>query len=174
MYNLVDKRCVSTEWFTPPEILAPVRDILGDPIPLDPCTTEENPTKACRFFTPVNNGLIQPWGASAFVNPPYGRELYSWVEKVVLEASLGVRIILLVSASSRWDQERWQKMYSPELTTFLMIKGRVKFLSSDNTRASGSPPYPSVMYFYNLSPDVVADEFGHMGTVVEQKVRRQK
>lgn len=169
MANLVDKKCASTEWFTPPEILEPVRKTFHGQIQYDPCTTYDNPTKAFRFTTKNENGLIGTWPGSTFVNPPYGKDLYDWIEKVVTEAKGGLRIILLVSASSRWDQAKWQSIYIPELTTFVMPRGRVKFLNEEGIRMK-SPPYPSVLYFYNIDPRDVKECFGHLGTVVKQEV----
>jgi len=170
MTNLVDKKCISTDWFTPPEILEPVRAVLGGSIPLDPCTASHNPTQAYKFcFLGGHDGLTIPWLISAFVNPPYGKELYKWISKTVWEASLGVQIVFLVSASSRWDQAKWQRLYSPNLTTFVMPRGRVKFLDASGVQQK-SPPYPSILYFYNIDPKTVLQHFGHLGTVVKQEV----
>lgn len=168
--NLVDKKCISTQWFTPPEILDPVRELFGG-IDLDPCTIESNPTEANNWFTEDEDGLGAEWHYcdNAFVNPPYGKALYTWIEKVVTEAASGMKIVLLVSASSRWDQAKWQRIYSPQLTTFVMPRGRVKFLDENGVQQK-SPPYPSVLYCYNIDPADVAKAFGHLGTVVEQKV----
>lgn len=171
MINLVDKKCISTEWFTPPEILEPVRGVLGGSIPLDPCTASHNPTQAEEFYYrggPMD-GLKEDWFSPAFVNPPYGKELYDWISKTVAQAWYERPIVLLVSASSRWDQAKWQAIYSPELTTFVMPRGRVKFLDASGVQQK-SPPYPSVLYFYNIDPKIVHQHFGHLGTVVKQEV----
>ena len=168
--SLVDKSCQSVEWYTPPEILDAVREVLGSPIPLDPCTTPENPTGALDFYTPREDGLQQVWTRPAFVNPPYGKALYGWLQKVAEVPEGGIPVVLLVSASSRWDQIKWQRLYSPALTCFCMPVGRVKFLTPDGTRSKGSPPYPSLLYFYNLSPEKVAAAFAHLGTTVRQDV----
>lgn len=174
MKMLPDKSCKSVEWYTPPEILVPVRAILGDPIPLDPCSPadDSNPTRAAQFLTPESrpDGLQAVWDAPAFVNPPYGRALYSWITKTTEAAALGTPVALLVAASSRWDQEGWQRLYTPELTCFHMPRGRVKYLSPTGERAK-SPPYPSLLYFYNLPPASVAEHFAHLGTTVRQDVR---
>jgi len=174
MTNLVDKKCISTEWYTPPEILEPVRNLFGGNIGLDPCTNmEKNPTKADWVIGLPQDGLEAQWiearGKTVFVNPPYGKALYDWISKVVLEAFRGLKIVLLVSASSRWDQAKWQKIYSPELTTFVMPRGRVKFFNAEGVRMK-SPPYPSVLYFYNIDPADVKKHFGRLGTVVKQEV----
>ena len=170
MSNLVDKKCATTEWFTPPEILEPVRELFGGRIWFDPCTTEDNPTRADGFITEKEevNGLTYAWINKTFVNPPYGKQLYDWIEKTVSEALRGYQIVLLVSASSRWDQERWQKIYSPKLTAFCMPKGRVKFLNAEGVRCK-SPPYPSLLFFYNIPAQDVARVFRKVGTVVRQE-----
>jgi hypothetical protein len=41
----------------------------------DPC-----PTK------PLENGLESAWGNVNFVNPPYGRKISKWIEKVMRKA----------------------------------------------------------------------------------------
>ena len=52
---------------------------------LDPCADENN-HKCKKFFTREQNGLLQDWGGdSVFVNPPYGKEIYDWVEKCYWE-----------------------------------------------------------------------------------------
>jgi hypothetical protein len=176
MTNLVDKKCISTEWYTPPEILEPVRKLFGGEIGLDPCTSKGNPTQATIHLTPIQDGLSRNWRNAysekwgVFVNPPYGKSLYDWIHKVTMEAEwASLSIVLLVSASSRWDQKKWQRIYSPELTTFVMPVGRVKFLDAEGNRHK-SPPYPSVLYFYNIDPKDVKEHFGHLGTVVRQEV----
>lgn len=172
MSNLVDKRCISTEWYTPPEILEPVRKLFWGRISCDPCTSYTNPTIADRIGyldgEYPKDGLKMSWEDNTFVNPPYGKELYLWIEKTVCEAKKGYKIVLLVSASSRWDQKKWQRIYSPELTTFVMPIGRVKFLDSQGVRHK-SPPYPSVLYFYNIESMDVYDCFHTVGTVVQQR-----
>lgn len=175
MANLVDKKCASTEWFTPPEILEPVRELFGGEIFYDPCTSANNPIGATTFccidipedsrFLQSANGLENGWWDKAFVNPPYGKQLYAWIEKTVVEAARGLRIVLLVSASSRWDQAKWQKIFSPGLTAMCMPRGRVKFLDANGVRHK-SPPYPSLLFFYNLPVEEVAECFKEVGKVV--------
>jgi len=167
MTNLVDKQCKSVDWFTPPEILEPVRKLFGGDIFLDPCTTYDNPTGAIALITEEQDGLsVDYWYHGTFVNPPYGKQLYDWIEKTVAEATRGHWIVLLVSASSRWDQDRWQKIFSPNLTAMCMPRGRVKFLNADGVQMK-SPPYPSLLFFYNIDPVDVQEHFGEIGKVVK-------
>ncbi len=67
------------------------------PIEIDPCTTEENPTKARVYYTESSNGLAQSWNTNGlvYVNPPYG-QLQVWMEKCATETKTGTDIVALV------------------------------------------------------------------------------
>ena len=101
------------EWFTPPKILDPVREYFGGAIPLDPCTTPNNPTKARRFWTPKENGLTKSFSKKGtFINPPYGKKhgMHAWLTKIHTEAAQGRTIVALlpmifVPCSSRYLRE---------------------------------------------------------------------
>ena len=61
----------SPEWYTPPEIIAPVLAFF-DEIDLDPCSNSHtNPNvPACERFTKEDDGLRQQWHGRVFLNPP--------------------------------------------------------------------------------------------------------
>jgi len=65
----------TNEWYTPPKIIAAVREVLGS-IDLDPAS-HPLPQKwihAGRYFTAVDDGLSHEWIANTlFMNPPYGK-----------------------------------------------------------------------------------------------------
>lgn len=68
------------EWFTP----QPFFDELDREFnfTLDPCATKEN-AKCKKFYTAEQDGLAQDWtGERVFCNPPYGRQIGRWVEKL--------------------------------------------------------------------------------------------
>lgn len=87
-------------------MLKAIREYFGGPIPLDPCTTEDNPTDAVRFFTKEQDGLLQDWD-SCYVNPPWGKELRPFIEKIAFEASKGTEILFLCSISNRFETAYW-------------------------------------------------------------------
>ena len=51
---------------------------------LDVCALPEN-AKCERFYTPEDDGLLQPWDGGVWCNPPYGKEIGKWVEKASRE-----------------------------------------------------------------------------------------
>jgi site-specific DNA-methyltransferase (adenine-specific) len=149
MSTPTEKICRSTDYFTPPRILDPVREYFGGRIDLDPATTWENPTGARRIHTPANSGLDAQWiPYRVFVNPPYGRVLRRWVGKIYEESRKGCEIVALLPGQ-RFEQKYWQvEVFNPTLIGFCMVRKRVSFLRPDGTVAKGNP-YGSFVYLYN-------------------------
>lgn len=83
----------SDEWATPQELFDELDREFH--FTLDPCSTPEN-AKCVKFFTKEQNGLLQPWGGSVFVNPPYS-SIGKWVQKCYYEAQKpGTVVVLLI------------------------------------------------------------------------------
>lgn len=77
----------SNEYATPQDFFDELNNEFN--FTLDPCSTDEN-AKCKKHFTIKENGLIQSWkDERAFVNPPYGREIKSWVKKASDEVLVG-------------------------------------------------------------------------------------
>lgn len=75
-------------WGTPQELF---RALDGEfHFGLDAAATADN-AKCSRFFSPEEDGLTQSWdvGAGVFCNPPYGREIWRWVQKAHQEFCVG-------------------------------------------------------------------------------------
>ena len=76
-------------WRTPAWLVERIRGLFGGEINLDPCTDNDNPTKALKFYTPADDGILQSWErANIYVNPPYGRTIAKWIEKSLIAAHL--------------------------------------------------------------------------------------
>lgn len=67
---------VSSEHYTPPEIVEAAREVLGGAIDLDPasCPPANGIVRAVRFFTKEDDGLAKPWSGTVFLNPPGGKD----------------------------------------------------------------------------------------------------
>lgn len=132
------------EWRTPPEVFDPLMAEFN--FTLDPCSTDTN--RLCRrWFTERENGLEQLWGHErAFMNPPYGREIYAWTRKARLAAESGALVVGLLPASTDlawWHEDviGWSEVR--------YIRGRVRFLTDGPYRASGF--FPSVIVIWRPS-----------------------
>lgn len=78
----------TTTWLTPPHILK----ALGD-FDLDPCASLNRPWDTAKHhYTEEDDGLIQPWFGRVWCNPPYGREMNAFLERMVTHDRGGGRV----------------------------------------------------------------------------------
>ncbi len=125
------------EWLTPPEII----EALG-PFDLDPCAPIMRPwDTAARHFTLKDDGLMQPWEGHVWLNPPYGKHTWKWLNRLALHGQ-GITIIF-----ARTETEGFQRFVWGAADAVLFIKGRVRFYHVDGTRG-GTPGAPSVLAAY--------------------------
>lgn len=107
---------------------------------LDVCALPEN-AKCARYYTPEQNGLSQPWAGICWCNPPYGREIGSWVRKGFLSSvEEGATVVMLLPART---DTRWFHEYIYGKAEVRFIKGRLKFGGSTN-----SAPFPSMVVIF--------------------------
>ena len=109
---------------------------------LDPCALPEN-AKCKKYFTPADNGLAQCWGGyRVFCNPPYGRQLYSWVKKCYDESKKpDTTVVMLIPA--RTDTRYFHEFIYHKAKEIRFIKGRLKFGDAKN-----SAPFPSMIVIF--------------------------
>lgn len=152
-----------TTWETPPELFERLDRVFR--FNLDPCALPG--TAKCRhYFTPPElctdcggsgltpaldecglcDGLRQPWANAdgsacvVWLNPPYGRELSTWLAKARREAERGATVVALLpgDTSTRW----WHEHVEGHADVW-RLEGRVRFVG-----AEGSPNFASVIAIY--------------------------
>jgi hypothetical protein len=164
------KKCLSTEWYTPESLLAPVRLVLtGDelaPIPLDPYSPPHNPTRAARFFTVREDGNTQPWDAPWFAQPPYGRALRPALAKIGAESltfHAGARMPgIALLPCSRWEQGYMHDLLRRAVVV-CYVRKRVKFVKASTGDAVGGTPMASMFLGFNVDPLAFAAAFRDVG-----------
>lgn len=136
-------------WQTPPEVWQDVLNRLGlEQFDLDPCSPgQSSPIPCTNRFTVADNGLSQCWGApgsTVWVNPPYGKALSVWIDKIIQESCRGIKIIVLVPA--RTGTNWWYKALSgggkPEF-----LRGRLRFIGPDGERGDPAPFDSALIWF---------------------------
>lgn len=191
----VEKVARDLDYETPERILACVRTFFGGRIPLDPATSRWNPTDARLFIAPPQDGLIMKWWRvleledhpkpGVWLNPPYGRQLRAWLEKVRAEASSGLQNLLVLAPVSRTEQE-WAQAWLARAHAVCLLRGRVAFLRpttasvdpwtcsttispearaaalAQRVRASGNP-YASALFGFNVDESAFATAFSPLG-----------
>jgi phage N-6-adenine-methyltransferase len=126
-------------WATPPDVFGPLNDEFG--FTLDVCAEEWN-AKCPEFIPPERDGLAQDWAGTAWMNPPYGREIEKWIRKAYLESQRGVTVVCLVPA--RTETAWWHDYCLKGEIRF--IRGRIHF--TDPHGRSGRPRFGSAVVIF--------------------------
>ena len=126
------------EWLTPPEIIK----ALG-PFDLDPCAPVNRPwDTASRHYTVQDNGLTQSWYGRVWLNPPYGRETFTWMERLA-EHGNGIALIFARTETKGFHEQIWRKAKA-----VFFFEGRLKFHYVDG-RQGGTANAPSCLVAYD-------------------------
>ena len=141
--QMVSKVLFSSEtdqWATPGKLFDKLNKEFG--FDLDPCADENN-HKCPKYFTKEVDGLTQNWGGhTVFCNPPYGREIGSWVQKSYEESlKENTKVVMLIP--SRTDT-KWFHEYVLPHGEIRFIRGRLKFGESKN-----NAPFPSMVVIFD-------------------------
>ena len=99
---------------------------------------------AAKRYTAQDNGLIQPWEGRVWLNPPYGREIDAWMEKMALHRN-GIALTFARTETVIWHQHIW-----PIADAILFIRGRLNFHKPDGTRAKANAGAPSALIAYGI------------------------
>lgn len=149
-------RAETTTWLTPPHILA----ALGH-FDLDPCAHPDWPT-ADRLLCLPEDGLATDWtvGSRVWLNPPYGRETWVWLERLAAHGR-GTALIFARTETAGFVEQVWRKA-----TALLFLHGRLHFHAADGTRARANAGAPSVLVAYGEADAEVLRASGLDGTFV--------
>jgi phage N-6-adenine-methyltransferase len=128
------------DWRTPPGVFQRLDAEFG--FKLDAAATAEN--ALCeRFWTEADDGLSKPWDGPTFVNPPYGRGIWKWVEKAFREGQRGV-VVMLIPA--RTDTRYWHDYVMEGAEEVRLVAGRLNF---GGDRESGhNAPFPCAIVVF--------------------------
>jgi hypothetical protein len=147
----------SDDWLTPPDILA----ALG-PFDLDPCASQAQPwPTAAAHYTILDDGLAQEWRGLVWLNPPFGPEAATWLDRL---AGYGTGIALVPARTeTRWFVRHvWGRA-----DAVLFLTPRPHFYRPDGTRAAANSGAPICLVAYGEEAAARLDKSGLPGTLVE-------
>ena len=134
---------VKDDWETPDWLFEKLDADWG--FALDVCANSKN-AKCRRYYNKKANGLVQPWDAVWWCNPPYGREVKHWVREGAFAEVPGV-MLLPARTDTRWFHDYiWdvEKGQPRKNTKVWFLKGRLKFKG-----AKHSAPFPSMVVIFD-------------------------
>lgn len=121
------------DWGTPSWLFDRLNDEFG--FAVDVCATADN-SLCPEFYDRERDALSMIWRGSVFMNPPYGRELRSWMTKATISAAEGATVVALLPART---DVRWFHDYALR-GELRFIRGRLRFRG-----ARFSAPFPSLV-----------------------------
>ena len=130
----------SNEWATPQKFFDELNAEFH--FNLDPCSTHQN-AKCPKHFTLDEDGLSQNWGGyKVFCNPPYGKEIATWVRKCYEESRKpNTLVVMLIPA--RTDTSYFHDYIYHKAREIRFIRGRLHF----NESKQGAP-FPSMVVIF--------------------------
>lgn len=165
-------------WTSPDVVLHRVGCI--EPIDLDPCGNENDRVGAREsWWGPLGAGLhahrahaqdglverwLRPGRGLIYVNPPYGREIATWMEKAHDEADAGAEIVMLVPA--RTDAGWWHEHVAGVVRARCFWKGRLKFGNPQPGLTSTTSTFPSAVIYHGPRPYAFGAAFEDAGEIV--------
>jgi hypothetical protein len=148
-------------WLTPPGIIERVQEVVGR-IDLDPCAASRSSpaVPADTHLTEAEDGLNHRWSGTVYLNPPYGREVGTWVEKLVgsYESGSPASVQEAVALSPARTDTRWFRRLRPYPKCF--VHGRLKFSDSDQ-----AAPFPSMTVYLGPEPKTFVAVFSEIGDI---------
>jgi len=130
---------MSDNWSTPMEIFDPLDKEFH--FELDVCAEPWN-AKCIRFFTPEQDGLKQEWSGACWMNPPFGKEIATWVVKAWESSQNGSTVVCLLPART---ETSWWHDYCLR-GEIRYIRGRIWF--KDKNGKTGRPRFGNAVVIF--------------------------
>lgn len=148
----------SPEWYTPSHIVARVVQTFGA-IDLDPCSnSHDDPSiPAGQHYTVEDDGLALPWRGRVYMNPPYGRVIDEWIEKLASEWQNGNVSEAIALLPARTDTGWFRRLPAEH---FCFVSGRLTFSEYES-----AAPFPSVAAYLGEHPQQFIAAFRDVGHI---------
>lgn len=146
------------EHYTPRVIIDAVLACFDGVIDLDPCCENRTiPNVPARLhYTQREDGLKQPWSGRVYMNPPYGRKIDAWIEKLCAEHHNGNVTQAIALVPARTDTQ-WFKRLRDFVCCF--VEGRLTFSGSDPA------PFPSAVFYLGENIEMFYFQFVSFGDI---------
>ena len=156
---------VRGDWNTPGCVLERVRRVA--PIDLDPCSNAASIVNAAVEWHLERDGdsLRRDWmctpGLLIYVNPPYGRDIGTWVARCAGTA-IGIGPSAVVALIPARTDTAWWHRYATTADAICFWRGRLTFLG-----AAQGAPVPSAVAYWGPCRATFRREFCDAGWIVK-------
>jgi hypothetical protein len=126
-------------------------------IDLDPCAEPDKRVPAALHYTEADDGLSQGWRGRVYMNPPYGKTIGTWVDKLAEEFEMGNVTQAVALLPARTDTSWFVHLPA---ATVCFFTGRLTFSEHPNPA-----PFPSVACYLGPNQSGFAQAFLDLGLV---------
>lgn len=145
-----------TRWLTPAWIV----QALGE-FDLDPAGAPGHMLAKSTYMPEAGiNGLTKQWYGRVWLNPPYGKELEPFMQRMA-EHGNGIALVFARTETSWFRTTVWGAA-----TALLFLHGRLTFLDAEGVPAKHNAGAPSVLVAYGEQNAVALTESGLDGFYV--------
>lgn len=146
-----------TRWLTPKYVV----DALGE-FDLDPCGAPGwELAKKTYLLESGDDGLRDPWFGRVWCNPPYGREMPPFLERLA-DHGRGTALIF-----ARVETKMFHRLVWERATGVLFLEGRLKFLDASLTEAKANAGAPSCLVAYGTEDASALYKSGLPGRLID-------
>lgn len=144
------------EWLTPPDLIK----ALGE-FDLDPCAPHPNKrpwAMAKNHYHAEMDGLKLHWKGRIWLNPPYGRETFEWLERLA-EHKNGIALIFARTETRGFHEQIWNKA-----NAIFFFQGRLKFhkVSGEQGNCANAP---SCLVSYSNKDSLIIEKAWENGLI---------
>lgn len=112
---------------------------------LDACASAVN-AKCEKYLTIEDDALTRDWYGKVWMNPPYGRQISSFVSKAYDEVASGHAVLVTCLLPVRSDT-RWWHRYCMKASEIRLLTKRLEFVGSGN-----KAPFPACVVVFRDCP----------------------
>ncbi len=164
----------NVEHYTPRKIWEPAIRVMGE-IDCDPASDLNKNVPARVHYTTKENGLIQPWRGRVWLNPPFGRDVWKWFDKLrgeYLSGNTQEAIVLWKTAS----ETRGWRILTEICDTICLPRRRIFFINK-HFKGDGSTFSPALFYIgidpsrFCIEYEKIGEIWKHQKTSIDQEVK---
>jgi hypothetical protein len=143
------------EWLTPPLVF----QSLGD-FDIDPCSPITRPWDTAKLHYNINDdGLKKQWNGRVWCNPPYGKDTFTWLNKLADHGN-GIALIFARTETKGFHEQIFEKA-----DAVFFFKGRLKFHYVDGTQGDTANA-PSCLVAYGAKNVQALKDSGLKGKLI--------
>ena len=157
----------NNEWYTPLDIIARARMVMGD-IDLDPASSEvaNRTVQAAKYYTAEDNGLAQPWHGRVWMNPPYAQPLMADFAEAVSSKYANQEIEQACVLVNNGTETQWFQRMLQVADAVCFPRGRIRFVDPEG-KPSGAPLQGQAILYFGNNIAAFAAHFRECGRVCQ-------